>query len=185
MEKIPSSLRWTYTDYEFPPECCRCSSKQGDTFLKMRQAVASKGSYGSGGRNLIASFQIPICGGCSDELDQLVKQNEKRLVRVPLRIFIASVAVFLSLPIIFIPLIDKRPGLGETFGPVLGILILGALVGTVFSIGKIIGVKSSTRDKEVEKIVIFGPEGFSFANKEYQARVRKFSATAGPSSLVS
>jgi hypothetical protein len=133
----------------------------------------------------MASFQIPICGGCSDELDRLVKQNEKRLVRVPLRIFITSVAVLLSLPIIFIPLFDKRPGLGETFGPVLGILLLGALVGIVFSIGKFIGVKSSTRDKEIEKIVVFGPEGFNFANKEYQARVKKFSATAGPSGFDS
>ncbi len=30
-------------------------------------------------------------------------------------------------------------------------LILGALVGTVFSIGKFIGVKSRARDKEIEK----------------------------------
>jgi hypothetical protein len=185
MEKIPSSLQWTYTDYEFPSECCRCNSKPGDSFINLRRAVASKGSYGSGGRSLIARFEIPICGECSDALDRLVKQNEKRLVRVPLRILVASVPVFLSLPIIFISLFDKRPNLGETLGPVLGLFVLGALVGIVFSIGKFINVKSGTRDKEIEKIVTFGPEGFSFANKEYQARVRKISATAGPSGLVS
>jgi hypothetical protein len=185
MENISSSLQWTYTDYEFPRECCRCNSKPGDSFLNLRRVVASKGSYGSGGRSLIARFQIPICGDCSDELDRLVKQNEKRLVRIPLRILIASVAVFLSLPVIFIPLFDKRPGLGETLGPVLGFFMLGALIGTVFSIGKFISVKSSTRDKEIEKLVTFGPEGFIFTNKEYQARVKKINATAVPSGLVS
>jgi hypothetical protein len=185
MDKIPSSLRWTYTDYEFPPECCRCNSKPGDSFLNLRRIVASKGSYGSGGRSLIARFQIPICGECSDELDRLVKQNEKRLVRVPLRILVASIVVLLGLPIIFIPLFGRRPNLGETLGPILGLFVLGALIGIVFSIGKFINVKSGTRDKEIEKIVTFGPEGFSFANKEYHARVKRISATAGPSSLAS
>lgn len=175
-DPIPDSVKWTVTDYEFPPECCRCNSKMGDSSLQVVGQLGRRGtSY------ITKKFQVPICGDCLEEIKKATKARERRLVRPAVRVLIASIGIIIVFPRIVFPIIDKHPSLGF----VGGFFIFASFIGIIISLAIIISTKSSTEEKELRKTVAFGPGGFIFANKDYQARVKSSIATYVPRGLVS
>jgi hypothetical protein len=166
---IPDELKpWTVTDYEFPPECCRCNSKSGDSSLEISGQLGRRGKS-----SLIKSFKVPICSDCLEEIKKASKARERRLVRPAVRVLIVSVAIIITFPLIFSPIMDKNPRLGF----LVGLFMFASLVGIIGSLAVIISTKSGSELREVSKTVAFGPGGFVFANKDYQARVRSVTST--------
>lgn len=166
---IPDVLKpWTVTDYEFPPECCRCNSKYGDSSLEVSAGLERRGRS-----TLIKRFQVPICGDCLEEIKKATKARERRLVRPAVRVLIVSVAIIITFPLIFLRIMEKNPRLGFLGG----LFMFASLLGIIGSLAVIISTKSSSELREVSKTVAFGPGGFVFANKDYQARVRSVTST--------
>jgi hypothetical protein len=114
-------------------------------------------------------------GGRTAELSE---ELTSELKRIPIRTLITSVLALVIIPVIL--LVSKN----ESLGPMLRFPFLGAIVGIIYSAARIARAKQ-TRNKEISKVVTYGRDGFSFANKDYQARVRKFTTAAVPSGLLS
>lgn len=166
---IPDELKpWTVADFEFPPECCRCNSKYGDSSLEVSAGLGRRGRS-----TLIKSFKVPICNDCLEKIKTATKARERRLVRPAVRVLIISVAIIITFPLIFSPIMDKNPSLGS----LVGLFMFASLVGIIGSLGVIISTKSGSERREVSKTVTFGPGGFVFANKDYQARVWSVTST--------
>lgn len=171
-DSIPVALKWTVRDYEFPPECCRCNSKLGDASLEAGTTLGRKGRF-----YLNKGFKVPICSECLEGINRAIRERERRFVRPSVWVLIASVAtiiILFSMGALLNP--DKYP----IVGAITGLLVLVSLIGIIGSLGLIISAKSGSKLRVIGETVAFGPNGFEFYNKDYQARVKPVISTYSP-----